>query len=203
VRTLVYGSGEFGRVVAALVRDMGHAFEGYVDDVQGGPEVLGSFEQCLGRFTADECAIALAVGYRWMVRRRELLAKVSEAGFATPTLVHPRAVVAPTATVERATFVMAGAIIDSAAVVGEQCVLWPGVIVNHDAQIGANTFLAPGAVICGAARIGSDCFIGAGAVVTDHVTLPDGSFVKAGAVFHSGCMAHPYQPQRPSRPTAT
>jgi len=184
VRILVYGSSDFGAVLKDLAEDCGHEFAGFIDDVHpGNDRVVGNFESaCLSHPPARH-AIAIAVGYKHLEARRALLAKVRNAGYALPALVHPAAYVHRSVEVGAGAVVMARAIADRAARLGEACVLWPGANVSHDASIGANTFLSPGATICGFAKVGGNCFIGASAVVADHRTVPDGAFVKAGSVF--------------------
>lgn len=184
MKLLVYGSRDFGKVLRELAADCGHAFAGFVDDVEpGNPGVVGSFESACASHPSAEHGLVMAIGYKHLEARARILAAARKAGYRFPALVHPAAHVHPTAHVGEGAIVMARAIVDVRARLGEACVLWQGVNVSHDSAIGDNTFLSPGAIVCGLAKVGANCFLGAGSVITDHRTVPDGSFVKAGAVF--------------------
>lgn len=190
MRVLVYGSGEFGRVISALVTDCGHDFAGYIDDSHCHEEVVGNYDTCRVTHSPSHYAVAIAIGYRWLAERPHLLRKVQSDGYATPCLIHPSAYVATSAKIGSATFIMARSVIDSSATVGDLCVVWPGAVVNHDSHLHTNIFVGPNATLCGISTIGSHSFLGAGAVIVDHVNVPEYSFVKAGTVFHRDSPKH-------------
>lgn len=183
VPVLIYGSREFGQVVRGLVEDCGRRFEGFVDDWNSGPQVLGSFVEVTNRYPPEGFEIALAIGYRHLAARWELYQRVKAAGYRVSTLVHPQAYLARSATVLEGAMVMARAVVDMAATVGNLAVIWPGVVINHDSRVGENSFVSPNATVCGHSSVGCSCFVGAAAVVVDHVVVPDGSFIRAGAVY--------------------
>ncbi|HWT25966.1 MAG TPA: hypothetical protein VN213_20840 [Solirubrobacteraceae bacterium] len=183
MRLLIYGSSDFGRVLRRQLAACGHEFEGFIDDVVGGPDVLGGYENVRDRFPpAAGRGIVMAVGYNHLEARWTLYGRVRGDGYALPALLHPAAHVHPEATVGEGAIVGAGANVDAGARVGPLAVLWPGAIVSHDSEIGDNTFLSPGAIVCGLARVGAHSFIGAGAVVPDHADLAPATFLAAGRV---------------------
>ena len=182
-RILVYGSREFGLVVRDLAGQCGYHFAGFIDDVDRGAEILGTWQEVSrGRDPALH-SVAMAIGYDHLSERRALYERVRAAGYETPALIHPRAYVRDPAAVGAGAFVMAGAVVDFAARVGPFAVIWPGATINHHADVGANTFISPNATICGYSAVGENSFIGAGATIVDHRTVPPGSFVKAGSVY--------------------
>lgn len=180
---LVYGSREFALVVRDLAGQCGHPFAGFVDDIERGPEILGSWQEVSRGHGPALYSVAMAIGYAHLRERRALYERVRAQGYETPSLIHPRAYVRDPATVGGGAFIMAGAVIDVGARVGQFAVIWPGATVNHYAEIGANTFVSPNVAICGYSVVGEDCFIGAGATIVDHRSVPAGSFVKAGSVY--------------------
>ena len=179
MKILVYGSRQFGGVIRCLVEDCGHQFAGFIDDMHEGEDVLGPFAQTRLTHPPSEYRCVNAVGYADLTARRSVTARIHEAGYTMPILVHPRAYVAATSSIGPGSYVMAGALVDCRVTVGEAVVIWPGTCVSHDCHIGANTFLSPNCTICGDCRVGSDCFIGAGAVIVSHVVVPAGSRIKA------------------------
>jgi sugar O-acyltransferase (sialic acid O-acetyltransferase NeuD family) len=179
MKVLVYGSRMFGRVIRCLVEESGYEFAGFIDDVHHGEEVLGHFEEVCVTHRPSGYGCVNAVGYANLSARSAVTARIQAAGYATPTLVHPRAYVSPASTVGPGTFVMAGAIVDCRVTIGAAVVIWPGACVSHDCSVGMNTFLSPNCTVCGDCRVGGDCFVGAGAVIVSHAVVPDGTRIKA------------------------
>jgi sugar O-acyltransferase (sialic acid O-acetyltransferase NeuD family) len=187
VRTiLVYGSREFGQVVRDLASQCGYRFAGFIDDVDRGPEILGTWQEVSSGHDAALHSVAMAIGYHHLPERRALCERVRAQGYETPTLIHPRAYVRDAAAVGAGSFIMAAGVVDFAARVGPFAVVWPGATINHHAEVGANTFISPNATVCGYSVVGENCFIGAGATIVDHRSVPAGSFVKAGSVYAEG-----------------
>ncbi len=139
----------------------------------------------------DRAAVVPAIGGNRL--RMALIAWLEQEGFAIASVVHPGAIVSPSASMGAGVFVAPG------AVVGARTLLESGVIVNtsasvdHDCTIGAAAHVGPGAHLCGGVRvgelsmigvgscarpgavIGSNCVVGAGAAVVSDV--PDGATV--------------------------
>lgn len=178
MRLLLYGSRDFARTVAELVRHCNHEVAGMIDDYHSGPGIVGTIMEAAKRFPPSEYGMALAIGYSDLPARWAAWQRIKGLGFDTYALVHPRAYVAESAHIGPGAMVMAGAIVDGHAGVGEAAVLWPGACINHDAHIGANNFVSPSATVCGFARVGAHSFIGAGAAVVDHGLVPEGSTIK-------------------------
>lgn len=177
---LVYGSRDYGRLVARIAHDCGFDVAGHIDDQAGGPGVLGDYETVKHRYPPARHALALGIGYNNLPARHALLQRCLADGWNMPALVHPRAIVHESAVLGAGAVVMLGAIIDINASVGAGAVCWPGSVVSHDAVLGNNSFLSPNATLCGFVHSGHSCFFGAASVVTDRVSPPDGYFLKAG-----------------------
>jgi len=188
---LVYGSLEFGRVVKDLVGQCGHRFAGYIDDYNGGDEVLGGLAHVVEHFPPDRYQVAIAVGYRDLSARWNVYQTVRSKGYGVPALVHPRAYVRDAGSVGDGALIMAGSVVDVHAVIASLVVIWPGAVVNHDSVVHENTFLSPNSTVCGCAIVGRATFVGAGATIVDHVEVPPGSFIKANAVFGGRTAASP------------
>lgn len=178
MQLLLYGSRDFARTVAELVRHCGHETAGMIDDYNAGPGIVGTLAEVAKRYPPTEYGIALAIGYNDLPARWATWQHVKDLGYPTPALIHPRAYVADTARVYEGTIIMAGALVDVRAEVGPAAVVWPGACVSHDARIGANSFISPNATVCGFAQVGAHSFIGAGAVIVDRGVVPEGSFIK-------------------------
>ena len=149
---------------------MGHEFAGFIDDTHEGDDVLGTFAS-----VQQKCSIRLRLRQRgWLfdlTARRGVTARILDAGYTMPVLVHPRAYVSTTSSTGPGTFVMAGALVDCRVTLADNVVVWLGVCVSHDCNIGPNTFLSPNCTVCGDCRVGGDCFVGAGAVIVSHAVV--------------------------------
>ena len=132
MKILIYGSRQFGQVIQCLVEDCGHEFAGFIDDVYEGEGVLGPFTQTRLTHPPTEYSCVNAVGYSDLAARREVTARIQNAGYAMPVLVHPRAYVSATSSLGPGSYVMAGALVDCRVMVGESVVIWPGACVSHD-----------------------------------------------------------------------
>ncbi len=114
--------------------------------------------------------------------RRRAFARLRDAGYELPPVVHASAVVSPWATLGLGAQVLAGAIVNAAAVLGDGAIVNTGAIVEHDCVVGASAQLGPRAVVGGDATVGDAAHVGMGAVVLEGRTVGDGAFVAAGAV---------------------
>jgi sugar O-acyltransferase (sialic acid O-acetyltransferase NeuD family) len=122
------------------------------------------------------------LGFGQACGRLEAMARVERAGLALPTLLHPTALLSPSAVVGDGSQILAGAYVGPDASLGAATLLNTRAIVEHDAALGAGSVVSPGAIVLGRARIGHTVFIGAGAVVLPDVVIGDYAVVGAGAV---------------------
>ena len=190
---LVWGGGGHGKVVADLIRAVGGAVVGFVDrdpaklglEVEpGGGRVVLTEEEFIRsacrdrRLLGGATALAMAVGNNDLRRRCRQQVEFLN----LPPLVHPSAVVSPSATLGRGTVVFPRAVVNAAAIVGAGVIINTGAIVEHDVAVGDDAHVSPGAILCGAARVGVAGWIGAGAVVLPCVAVGERSVVGAGSV---------------------
>jgi sugar O-acyltransferase (sialic acid O-acetyltransferase NeuD family) len=98
------------------------------------------------------------------------------------TIVHPSAVVDPTATLGEGTVVMAGAVIQAGAKLGRHVVLNTLGSIDHDCTLGDYVSVAPGATVNGTVTIGERCWVGARSMVREGLSLGPGCVLGAGAV---------------------
>jgi len=180
---LILGAGGHGRAVAELARLAGHAVAGFLDARPPGGLVDGLPvwpEADVADSVLPGGGTALALGIGENAARQA--AAVRHRGIPQPVLIHPRAIVSPSAVLGAGTVVFPGAIIHTAARIGAAAVINSGAIVEHDCLLGDGVHVAPGAVLCGAVEVGREALVGAGAVVIPGRRVGTRAVVGAGAV---------------------
>jgi UDP-perosamine 4-acetyltransferase len=191
MRVLILGAGAHGGAIADLIGEgAGLTVVGFSDAdptlagrrVLGLP-VLGDDAAALEAVRAGRADGALVgVGNTALAARRRLFELLAARGIPAPTVVHPRAVVARSASIGEGAVVFAGVVVGARARIGANAVLYSGAIVEHDSVVEPHAYLGPGVVLAGAVTVGEGAFLGAGAVVLPGVEIGRDALVAAGAV---------------------
>ncbi len=206
---IVYGGGGHGKAVIDLLRAVGgYTLIGVVDDGrQPGEAVLDSNvlggESALAILKDAGCkqAVNAVGGIGAMSSRISVFGRLRTAGFDFPTLIHPSAVIEPSAELGDGVQIFPHAYVGSEAKLGFGCIVNTGAIVSHDCVLADYVNLAPGAIVAGAVRIGEGTLIGMGVTINLNVRVgaaarvgngatikedvPDGGIVRAGAIWPS------------------
>lgn len=192
----IVGAGGHGKVVADLARACGFVPIGAVDlnaaavgriAEPGGTRVRAAQADFLGHVERHGAlperadAVVVAVGDN----RARLAVHRLLAGVPRPSLVHPAAVLSPSATLGAGTVAFAGVVVNAAATVGEAVILNTRVVVEHDCQVGDGVHISPGAVLCGGVSVGAGAWLGAGCTVLPGVRVGAGAMVGAGALIRA------------------
>src|SRR5262249_4390635 len=113
--------------------------------------------------------------------RRRLYDFAHEKQLDVVTVVHPSALLSPSATYGAGLAMMAGAIVNAPAGVWRHAVGNSGAIVEHDCMIGDHVHVASGARIGGGVTIGDGAHVGIGASVRQGIVIGRGAVIGAGA----------------------
>lgn len=97
-------------------------------------------------------------------------------------VIHPRAIISPSATVGTGTVVMAGVIVNAEVKIGDHVILNTGATIDHDSIISDFVHISPNATICGSVHVGEGTHVGAGATVIQNVRIGKWAVIGAGAV---------------------
>ncbi len=184
---ILLGGGGHARVLADGLLAAGKELAGYVAPADQGGLLAGI------RWLGDDPwllnqppdAYALVNGLGSVAQadpRRRLFEDFRAAGFRFAQVVHPHALVSPSAALGEGCQVLPGAIVNTGARVGENTIVNTGAVVEHDCELGDHAHIAPGSVICGDSRIGHGVHVGAGAVIIQGIEIGSGAIIAAGAV---------------------
>lgn len=178
---MLIGGGGHALVVAEAARAAGRAIAGVFDDRSDAPAITRLGLARLGPLRGAPAAGPWIVCVGDLRVRMELIAELG-AGSGAAAVVHPGAIVSPSAELGVGVFVGPRAVVHSFAKVGAHAIVNTGAIVEHDCVIGVGTHVAPGAIVAGSAKVGAGCLLGVGCRVLPRVVIGDGCTVGAGAV---------------------
>jgi len=182
---IIFGAGGHGRVVAEAAQLSGFDILAFVDQSLdlGGDRVLGipvvNDENELESFDED-CAAIVAVGDN--AQRQAIVTRLLEQGVQFARIIHPSAVISPSATLGEGTVVLAGSVVNSMAVLGKHCIVNTMASIDHDCLIDDFAHLSPGVHLAGGCRVGRSAHVGIGASVVPSCSIGARSIIGAGAV---------------------
>lgn len=188
---VLLGAGRQAGHILNLMEGMGLAwdevelFDDAYPQLRLGPRerpVCGNLEAGVAYCMRARLPAAVALGSKVAALRYAMYRKLDGAGVSLPNLIHPSAVVAPSARLGRNVIVMPGCVIGPHVTLGSICCLFSGVIIEHDAAIGENVVFGPGSAVSGYVTIGRHAFLGTGSVCAPDVRVGERALVGAGAV---------------------
>lgn len=145
---LILGAGGLGKAVAETAQMVGYTRIAFLDD--NSPDAIGKLDEAEEFKTEFSHAIP-AIGDNQ--KRCELLEALRDCGYNIPTIIHPSAVVSPTATIGEGTIIRELAAVSREVVVGEGCLINMGALIDHGCRIGAGSHIAMGCVVRGEIEI--------------------------------------------------
>jgi UDP-perosamine 4-acetyltransferase len=174
----VAGTGSFALEIVEYARAAGHdvvALLELVDHNRVGSEIHGL--PVVG-LEAERGAAVIGLGGD----RLAVWSRLAEHGWRAEQVVHPAAVVSPSATVGAGAVVGPGAVVGAATALGPHSLVSRGALVGHHSRIGGGAVLNPGANVAGNTVVGEGATIGMNAAVVNGVTVGVRAVVAAGAV---------------------
>jgi acetyltransferase EpsM len=204
---VLWGAGGHGKVVLDIASAMG-AFGAisFIDDASEGlaHEFCGCEVSEASRYL--QSLNKARSQYVVSIGRNELRAacfqRAFEHGLLPVTLVHPSAVISPSAQLDDGTVVMARAVINASAQVGKNCIVNTAAVVEHDCRVGDHVHLSPGVLLGGDVTVHSFAHVGIGAIALPGVEIGEGAIVGAGAVVLDSVPAGATYVGVPARPLA-
>jgi sugar O-acyltransferase (sialic acid O-acetyltransferase NeuD family) len=185
-RLIVFGAGGHAKVLLeAVFASFPQCEVAVVDDAAhgSGKAPLG-FPVRGGRGWLEDHwpGVPVALGSGSNAARDELLDWLAGAGRTALAVVHPGALLSPSASLGAGVFLAPGAIVNAETRLGPGVIVNTGATIDHDGHIGRAVHVAPGAHLCGSVEVGERTLIGAGATVIPSIRIGSDAVVAAGAV---------------------
>jgi sugar O-acyltransferase (sialic acid O-acetyltransferase NeuD family) len=183
---VIFGAGGHAKTIMEMVMQIGlHKIAGIVDDnIAAGTQVMGI--KVIG--TRSILPMLLDKGVKLAANgvggitdiniRIRIFDYLRDGGFSFPALIHPRAVVEPSAKIGDGVQVFANAYVGTEAVLSPMCMVNTNAVISHDCKIGSYTHIAPGALLAGNVVVGERTLLGMG--VTTAIGIKIGSGVRIG-----------------------
>ena len=187
-KLVIWGASGHGKVVLDIARAQCASIDVvFIDD--DSPKLFGEFQGCRVAGRRAELAKLRAAGYAYFIvaigcnaDRAACFHAACRMGIKPLSLVHPAAVVSPSASIGSGTVVMPNAVINADSVIGANCIINSGAIVEHDCRVANHVHLSPGVALGGGVRIGGYSHIGLHAAVLPGIEIGERAIVGAAAV---------------------
>jgi sugar O-acyltransferase (sialic acid O-acetyltransferase NeuD family) len=178
---ILIGRGGFGREVSAWIkaRNLPYRIEGFLDDTQRGPEVLGPI-QGHSPVAAEKVLHLVCLGDGRP--RQQLRTKLEARGAHFATLVFPEVTSASTLSCSKNSIFMGACSISHNVSMGNDVLVQGFAIIGHDVEVGDGCTISNHAFVGGNARLEPFCTIHPHAVVLPNVVVGKGAVVGAGTV---------------------
>jgi sugar O-acyltransferase (sialic acid O-acetyltransferase NeuD family) len=176
---IIFGAGGQGKTLVDLLRALGSCpIAGFVDDshppgsrildvpVLGGASILPALRQ-----RGLHLAVNAVGGIGNVDVRLRVFDLLRQAGFDFPTVIHPSAVIEPSAEIQSGVQILPLSYIGSAARVGFGTLINAHVVVSHDCRIGQVVNLSPGALLAGGVTVEDYAQIGMGATINLNLSV--------------------------------
>jgi len=204
-RLVLIGAGGHGKVVLEALRAMGKGWKvaGFVDAAPPAPGVLGTpvlgDESVLPRLRAQGVAAAVvALGDNHA--RQRVGERVRALGFALASVLHPAALVAPSARIGPGAMVLARAVIGTETCIGPLAIVNTGAILDHENEVEEAAHVAPGCALAGLVRVGARALVGVGSAVRPGIRIGPDAVIGAGSAVVSDVAPGAVVGGAPARP---
>lgn len=172
----IYGASGHGRVLADIAAACGYRVAGWIDDAPKEGVLPWA------TFTTAHPGVAVALGIGDNATRAVIMQRVADAGHPLPCLIHPSALISPSAQLGAGTVVMPLSVVNTDARLGQGVIINSAAIIEHDCVLGDFVHISPNAALAGGVRVGNAAHIGIGANIIQLVTIGERAIIGAGAV---------------------
>ena len=190
---MLWGAGQHGCAVAEYVRAAGWTVAGFIDDDEAKRASIVDAAGVRVLLTTRELLGCLAGESDWPVQVDRIIPTVGDNAtrlrhahalgpFLAPALVHPSAVISPTARLGDGSVICPLALVNTKAELGRAVIVNSSSVIGHNGWVGEGAHVGPGVVLTGAVQVGARTFVGSAAAAIPGVRIGADVIVGAGAV---------------------
>lgn len=177
---IIIGAGGHSKVIIDIIRELGnYNIVGIYDDNKtgyfSGIKIIGKIAEIDNK--KNEYFI-IGIGNDKI--RKNIAEEYNQLKWAT--LIHPKTIIAKTATIKEGSVVCAGAIIQTEVEVGKHCIINTNCSIDHESTIGDYCSICPSSTICGQVKVGESSFIGANSTIIQTIEIGKECIIGAGSV---------------------
>ena len=177
---IIIGAGGHSKVIIDIIRELGnYNIVGIYDDNKtgyfSGIKIIGKIAEIDNK--KNECFI-IGIGNDKI--RKKIAEEYHQLKWAT--LIHPKTIIAKTATIKEGVVVCAGAIIQTEVDIGKHCIINTNCSIDHESTIGDYCSICPSSTICGQVKVGESSFIGANSTIIQTIEIGKECIIGAGSV---------------------
>jgi len=171
----IIGAGGHAKVIADIAKACGWSDVTFFDDLNS---ELPSFKDMIDQ-KANFQGFFVAIGNNQV--RHDLLLKLQSLKLPIPNLIHPSAVLSPSARLGAGVAVMPLVAVNAQSSIGDGCILNTSASIDHDCHLGFGVHISPGANLAGGVSVGELSWIGIGSCVIEKIKIGAQVQVAAGA----------------------
>ena len=124
----------------------------------------------------------VAIGGSRGFDRQSIAAMLLGHGFKARSVIHPSAIISPTARLGLGVQILAGSVVSTDALIGDHVIINSGANIDHDCCLAQGCHVAPNAALAGEINVGENVFVGTNATILPGLSIGRNSCVGAGAV---------------------
>lgn len=191
-KIIIIGAGGHAAEIRDYITHYNHAVEinqkleviGFLDDNENNYKAYNFVEPFLGSIKDHIVAtnVSYIMGIANVKYRRPIVSAFIDKGAIFATLIHPSAIVSPSATIGEGCVISHNASIGPKAQIGKFNMLNSRCTIGHDTVLGDYNFIGPQVVFSGFTKIGNDNMFGVNAATIPSVEVGNNNTVAAGMI---------------------
>lgn len=123
--------------------------------------------------------ILFHAGVADVAAKQKIIAACSARDWTPATVIHPSAIISPSAEIGTGSFIGPLAVVSSCAKVADHSIIHIHASIGHDAEVGSMSAILPGARVSGNVRIGKRALIGSNAFLHAGISIGEDAQVDA------------------------
>ena len=185
------GVGNYTEVIIELARDCGYTIEGLyhynsdrLGDIVDGIEIIGTTQDIFEKDITNQ-NFGITIGNN--NKRATLANKIREAGGTTPSLIHPKATISPSARIGKGCFIHHGAFVWTGSTIDNDCILSPNAFVAHHSKVNSGCSITPYSVVGSYCELEEQVVMGINSNTISNITIGKNTVIGAKANVIRNC----------------